>query len=66
MMSASKLCCSAVLVAAAICGVNGSVCKMLDSPGMVCQKTDSVVDVRYLSLDTTSIDDLAAQSTCNK
>ena len=63
---ASKWLCCSVLVAALTCGVKGSICKTLDSPAMVCQKTDMVADIRYLSLNATDIGDSDAQDACNE
>lgn len=56
----------ALLLAAVTMSTEGSVCKTLDSPGMACAKnTDNVVDVRYLPLSATSIDDPDIQSACS-
>lgn len=56
----------ALLLAAVTMSTEGSVCKTLDSPAMMCAKnTANIVDVRFLPLNATGIDDADAQSVCS-
>lgn len=57
-----------LLVAAMTSAVDGSVCKSLDSPGMMCDKSSAyVVDVRTLVYpDILSTADAEVLSACNE